>query len=230
MVSWATLTISLHWPMLWAISFSQKTCLPAFMALMATGAWSQSGRAMTTISTPGRRASASTSADTLELGDVGGRVFLVAGELLDPALELRGADVAEADVVDVGPVVVADHGLAAFVAGADDRGADRGLVPHRLVAEVEGAQAGGDGGGLEEVASGRADHLAGVGTAQGSLVGGQVQHRLRVRRSGAIRKGKWLMVHGLCPIDKPALLNPFTHSRINDLMAAPEGNIRIGGS
>ena len=51
LVSWATLTISLHWATLWAISFSQKTCLPAFIAWIATGAWRKRGSAITTIST-----------------------------------------------------------------------------------------------------------------------------------------------------------------------------------
>ncbi len=45
----------------WAISFSVKTCLPAFIALMATGACSHSGRAMTTISTSVSASISSTS-------------------------------------------------------------------------------------------------------------------------------------------------------------------------
>ena len=52
-LSWALRTIALHSPTSWAISFSQKTCLPASIAWMAIGAWSQRGRAMTTISTSG---------------------------------------------------------------------------------------------------------------------------------------------------------------------------------
>ena len=62
------------------------------------------------------------------------------GELLDRPLLLGGTNVAETDEIEIVAVVRTDHGLAAFVAGADDRRLDRGLVPHLLVAEVKGAQ------------------------------------------------------------------------------------------
>ena len=98
------------------------------------------------------------------------------GELLDRPLLLGGADVAEADEVEVIAVVRADHRLATFVAGADDRGLDRGLAPHVLVAEVEAAQGRRGGGGLEPVAPGHADGPIGVLSAQDALFGGQVGH------------------------------------------------------
>ncbi len=76
----------------------------------------------------------------LQLLDVGRSVLLVVGEFLDRAFLLGGANVAAADEVEVIAIVIADQGLAAFVAGADDRGLDRGLVPHFLVAEIEAGQ------------------------------------------------------------------------------------------
>ncbi len=118
----------------------------------------------------------------LELLDVVGRVVLVGEEFLLGPLALGGADVAVADVVDVGPVVVADHRLATLVAGADDRRL-HGLGD-AVVAEVEGAEGGGGGGGLEEVATGRAEDFVGIRAAEGPLLGGQVRHRsLRVNGS-----------------------------------------------
>ena len=167
-----------------AISFSQKTCLPAFIASMATGACSQSGRAMTTISTSGSASISLWSAYFLSFLTSAGGVLLVVGELLDGPLLLRRPDVAEADEVEVVAVVVADHRLATLVAGADDRGADRGLV-HLLVAEVEGAQGRGGGGGLEQVAAGHAERPVRVLAAQGTLLGGQVGHVLAPSRMEA---------------------------------------------
>ena len=77
------------------------------------------------------------------------------GELLDGALLLGGADVAEADEVEVVAVVVADHRLAAFVAGADDRGLDGGLVAHAPCSRSRSAaRAGAAAARLEQVARG----------------------------------------------------------------------------
>ncbi len=112
----------------------------------------------------------------LDLLHVGRGVLLVVGKLLDRAFLLSRADVAEADEVEIISVVRSDHGLAALVAGADDRGLDGGLVAHVLVTEVEAGQGGGGGGGDQPVAAGHPDGALGVFTAQLTFFGGQVGH------------------------------------------------------
>ena len=68
--------------------------------------------------------------------------------------------------------MVADHRLATFVAGADDRGLDRGLVAHLLVAEIEAGQGRRGGGGARASRGGSCRAPGSRSRGPGSLLRG----------------------------------------------------------
>src|SRR5580693_1670387 len=111
------------------------------------------------------------------------------GKFLDGPSLLRRADVAIADEVDVVPVVRADHGLAALVAGADDGRLDRGLSRHTAITEVKGAQGGRSSSGLEDLAAGNSERPIGVFTPQHALFRCQVGHWSLLGNRKGVPKG-----------------------------------------